>query len=281
MATDKSKNKDYNSIIIPEKPAIVFDEKIFGRTLVVADLHIGYLYGKNRKGIIVPAAQSVEEDLLKLVEEIKCKRVIILGDFKDEIYGGSHPLAGRIWKFLRALLEKSEVTIIKGNHDGKIEEFVPEEVEIIPPSGLRVIETQKKRSIGMWHGHATPALDVLSSDITLSAHAHPAYSFREETGAKITEKVWVRAKWKDSTDKGKQRVHIIIPTFNRYIDGYSVDEELFETTVMMKEAIDLENAEVFNLEGVLIGTIGELKEARRTIIKKIKERRKELLKTKS
>ena len=267
---------DYPSLIIPNTPAITFNDKEYGETLVISDLHIGYLYGKNRKGIVVPLTETPEKDTIKLVEKILPKRIIFLGDFKDEIFGSTHPLAGRIWKFLKELSTKTHITIIKGNHDGKIEELLPDEIELIDSSGIQVQERNNNFSIGLWHGHATPALDVMGSQITISGHAHPAYSFRDSIGSKITEKVWVKAKW-NVENKEEQRFHIIMPAFNRYIDGYPVDEKLFETTVLMREAIDFLNAEVFTLEGVLLGTINELQEDR-SIIQKDLVQRREMLK---
>ena len=276
MTNDNFEEEQNSSIIIPNTPAIVFKEKTFGKTLIVSDLHIGYVYGRNKRGIVLPEAKRPEEDIFRLVEKIKPDRLIFLGDFKDEIFGTSHPIAGRIWKFLRELLEKTNVTIIKGNHDGKIEEIIPEEVELIPAEGIRLVEDGTNKSIGMWHGHASPALDVWTADITISAHAHPAYSFQDEIGAKITQKVWVRAKWLN-TEQGKpDRVHIIIPPFNRYIEGYSVDGEYFKTIVLMRDAIDFDNAEIFTLDGVLIGLLKDLQENRRKLEGRLKNLRKEV-----
>ncbi len=279
--TSKSEGKkpNYSSLIIPGKPALIFEDAIHGNTLVICDLHLGYVYNKNRRGILLPYKQWPEEDLLEFVERIKPQRLIIIGDFKDEIFGTSNPLVQRVWKFLNRLLElTASVVIVKGNHDGKLEEITPKEVEIASAKGIVVTEKHTGKTIGLWHGHAIPALDVMTADITISAHAHPAFSFRDDVGSKITEKVWVKAKWK--TEEGKERIHLIMPAFNKYIDGYSVDKEFFETIVIIKEAIDFLEAEVFTLEGVLIGTIGELQKQRIIHEEKISKMREELSKKK-
>ncbi len=270
------KNVQTNSIIIPDTPAIMFNEKEFNKTLIVSDLHIGYVYGRNKRGIILPESKRPEEDIIQLLDEIQPDTLIFLGDFKDEIFGTSHPIAGRIWKFLKQLLEKTNVIIIKGNHDGKIEEIIPEEIKLIQADGLRLTKKETNKSIGLWHGHATPALDVWTADITISAHAHPAYTFRDEIGSKITQKVWVKAKWLNTKEGEPDRIHIIVPPFNRYIDGYSVDSEYFKTIVLMRDAIDFDNAEIFTLDGVLIGTLKNLREDRRELEKKLSVLRKEV-----
>ncbi|NHJ33260.1 MAG: hypothetical protein FK732_10375 [Asgard group archaeon] len=271
--TNDSKSNATTSLMIPGKPAILLNEEKHGKTLVISDLHLGFVYNQNKKGIIIPVSKQTEEDLLDLVKLHKPRRVIIVGDFKDEIYGSSHPIAGRVWNFLQKLLKFTRVTIIKGNHDGKVEELLPKEVEVIASTGLCIKERGSGKAIGLWHGHANPALDVILADITISAHAHPAYTFREKIGSKMTEKVWVKAKWRETNDK-QERIHIIIPAFNRYIEGYSVDGKFFNSIVLMKEGIDFDNAEVFTLDGVLIGTIDHLQEARQAFEEEMKRKKK-------
>ncbi|MHA1125248.1 MAG: metallophosphoesterase [Candidatus Heimdallarchaeota archaeon] len=271
----EEKKSKYSSLIIPGKPALIFEDAIHGSTLVISDLHLGYVYNKNRRGILLPYKQWPEEDLLDFVKRLQPKRLIIIGDFKDEIFGTSNPLVQRVWKFFDRLLElTSSVIIIKGNHDGKLEEITPENIEVASSTGILVTEKHTGKKIGLWHGHAIPALDVMSADITISAHAHPAYAFRDDVGSKITEKVWVKAKWK--TEEGKERVHLVMPAFNKYIDGFSVDGDFFEKIIIIKEAIDFLEAEVFTLDGVLIGTIGELQKQRRIHEEKVRKMREGL-----
>ncbi len=270
---EESRATDTSSLMIPGKPAMLLNEEKYGKTLIISDLHLGFVYNQNKKGIIIPVSKQAEEDLLELIKIHQPRRVIIVGDFKDEIFGSSHPLAGRVWNFLQRMLRLTRVTIIKGNHDGKVEELLSENVEVIPSSGLCIKERNSGKTIGLWHGHATPALDVISADITISAHAHPAYTFREKIGTKITEKVWVKAKWRE-TDNKQERTHIIIPAFNRYIEGYSVDSNFFNSVVLMRDGMDFNNAEVFTLEGVLIGTIEHLREARLKFEEEIKKMKK-------
>ncbi len=270
------KKAQSNSIIIPDTPAIMFNEKEYNKTLIVSDLHIGYVYGRNTKGIILPESKRPEDDIIRLLDEKQPDTLIFLGDFKDDIYGTPHPIAGRIWKFLKQLMKKTNVIIIKGNHDGKIEEIIPEEITLIQPEGLLLTQKETNKSIGLWHGHASPALDAWTADITISAHAHPAYTFRDEIGSKITQKVWVKAKWLNAKEGKPDRIHIIIPPFNRYIEGYSVDSDYFKTIVLMRDAIDFDNAEIFTLEGILIGTLKNLRENRRELERRLNTLRKEV-----
>ncbi|NHJ40738.1 MAG: hypothetical protein FK731_11965 [Asgard group archaeon] len=247
--------------MIPNKPAMLLEDEKRGIILLVADLHLGYLYGKNRKGIILPRSKLPEEELIELVLEVKPNYLIILGDFKDEIFGMKNPLVSRIYDFYNKIKKITKLILIKGNHDGNIEEMFFERIPIIPATGL-CLRTKDGKSIGLWHGHSNPALDVISSDITISAHIHPAFSFKDDLGVITTEKVWVKARWQQ-TDNKKERLHIIMPAFNPYIKGRSIDDESFNTLITMKEGIDFKNAEVFTLEGILLGKLQDLQEQKK------------------
>lgn len=88
------------------------------RTLVVADLHLGYEEALNKKGILIPRSQGKEIVALmsKLVVEKKPKRVIFNGDFKHE-FG---TISETEWRHGLRVLDvtgDAEMVIIKGNHD--------------------------------------------------------------------------------------------------------------------------------------------------------------------
>jgi hypothetical protein len=250
--------KKLDSLLIPSKPALLFEEENRGLTLVIADLHLGYTYNRISGGIQIPQHARPENEVFQLVDEYTPQQIIFLGDFKDEVFGARKGFLRRMGVFLNKLLIKSEVMIIKGNHDGKIEDFVPEQVEVISSKGICLEEKGNQNKIGLWHGHAYPALDVMNAEITISGHAHPVYHFRELTGAKIVEKVWVKKKWSSEETRKKKRIHLIMPAFNNYITGFPVDEKIFSEFVIVSEAIDFSKAEVFTLEGILLGTIEEL-----------------------
>lgn len=247
--------------MIPNKPAMLLEDEKKGAILLIADLHLGYLYGQNKRGIILPRSKLPEEELIELVQEVKPNHLIILGDFKDEIFGMKNPLVSRIYNFYNKIKKLTKLIIIKGNHDGKIEEMFSERIPIIPSSGY-CLKTKDGKTIGLWHGHSNPTLDVISADITISGHLHPAYSFKDNLGVITTEKVWMKARWHQSDNK-KERLHIIMPAFNRYLKGRSVDDESFNTLITMKEGIDFENAEIFTLEGILLGKLKELQEEKK------------------
>ena len=79
------------SLFVIELFASLFDEfvdvgLVFGKTLVIADLHIGYEEALNKQGVLVPRRQFelTVERLKKLLEKTKPTRIIVLGDLKHE-----------------------------------------------------------------------------------------------------------------------------------------------------------------------------------------------------
>ncbi|MEA2070177.1 MAG: metallophosphoesterase [Asgard group archaeon] len=248
------------SYFIPGKPALLLPTKEYGTTLVLADLHIGYVYGRNRRGIKIPYEKRPEEDIVKITKEFQPNHIIIVGDFKDEIYGAAKALVKRIEGFLQKIPQETSLTIIKGNHDGLIEQFLPNYINIEPPTGLLLELLETQETVGLWHGHAFPNPLVQNADITLSGHGHPAYTFRETTGATQTIKVWIKSKWQFSKSNKKPRNHIFMPAFNKYINGYPINEAYFESIINFKEALEFDKSKVFTLDGVLLGTLKELQE---------------------
>ncbi|NHJ47470.1 MAG: hypothetical protein FK733_06770 [Asgard group archaeon] len=257
--------------MLPDKPALLIQDVTHGLVLIIADLHLGYLYGRSKRGILIPRSKLPEEELIELVEEIRPRQLIVLGDFKDEIFGIKNPLVSRIFNFYEKIRKITNLVIVKGNHDGKLEEMFQSRISLIPSTGL-CLKTTDGKTIGLWHGHSNPALDVINADTTITGHVHPAFSFRDELGVTTTEKVWIKARW-HQTETDSERLHIIMPAFNRYISGRSIDDDSFNALIAMKEGIDFQNAEVFTLQGVLLGSMGDLQEERRKR-KKSKKKRK-------
>ncbi len=80
-------------------------------TLIVSDIHLGF-------------SMSRSNELLKLLDEVQCKRLIILGDLFDDRNFGR--LGSEAWSFLSRIHEISngnkntEVILVRGNHDHKL-----------------------------------------------------------------------------------------------------------------------------------------------------------------
>ncbi len=205
------------------KPAAVIKD-----TLVIADLHLGLEFELQRKGFNIPSQfKPFSREISELSQE--CERIIILGDLKHTITGFSWPERVYLPEFIRSL--NKEVILVKGNHDGDIEEYL--NIHLVPSSGFEF------EDYWLFHGHARPRE---LRDHMIMAHVHPVLRIKDSLGGIITEKVWVKAKY-----EGKKL--LIMPAFNPLITGADVHE------IEGLKGLDLRNARIYSLEGEYLGRI--------------------------
>jgi len=221
-------------------PALVIEnsEKI----LVVADLHIGWERAWSESGIYVPSqADKLRKKLLSIVERHKPDRLILLGDIKQAITRVSMEEWQEIPKFFEALQEHlNEVIVIRGNHDGDLEPLTPSTIRIHPSSGMTIGSNPR---IGLFHGHAWPSPEVLSSEILVKTNGDPQEAFRLKTGLHV----------------GDSRL-IILPAFNDLVGGVSINrlETRLLGPILRSRGVDVESAEVYLLDGTYLGKTGQL-----------------------
>src|SRR3989338_1492827 len=114
------------------------------KALVIADLHLGIEYGLRKSGITIPSqTENLRARLEKLIRQTAAKKLIILGDIKDEFRGLSWQEMREAPNFFSELAKKVELHLVKGNHDGLTKEKI-------------------KRKFCVW-GTLHPAIDFLSS----------------------------------------------------------------------------------------------------------------------
>jgi putative SbcD/Mre11-related phosphoesterase len=264
-------------------PALVIEnsEKI----LVVADLHIGWERAWSESGIYVPSqADKLGKKLLSIVERHKPDRLILLGDIKQAITRVSMEEWREIPKFFEALQEHlDEVIVVRGNHDGDLEPLTPSTIRIHPSSGLTIGSDPR---IGLFHGHAWPSPEVLSSEILVMGHIHPVVWFRDRLGLWTVRQVWVKTecsgklmasaylkylnvktsgdpqeafKLRTGLHVGDSRL-IILPAFNDLVGGVSINrlETRLLGPILRSGGVDVEAAEVYLLDGTYLGMAGQL-----------------------
>jgi len=209
---------------------------MIGKTLVIADLHIGLEYELLAAGFNVPdQAQTMLKKIKRLLRENKCKELIIIGDVKHTIARLSWPEQEEISEFFRPLEKITKVHIVKGNHDGNIERYV---------SNVHPTEGFEYKGYWIMHGHARPPKEVAGKTIILG-HMHPVVEFRDSLGGRLSERVWIR------TDKS-----IVVPAFNDLLGGIDVRKGLLGP---MKKYIDPKRAELYLLDGLYLGKISQLR----------------------
>jgi putative SbcD/Mre11-related phosphoesterase len=260
------------------------------RTIVIADLHIGWEMALSQRGIHVPTqTPKLLQKLTNLISTYKPEKLLILGDVKHTVSTAEIGEWRDIPDFFGDLKKQvQEICIIRGNHDGNLEPLLPESVELLPATGVTV------SGVGFFHGHRWPSPTLLNCRTLIMGHVHPVVAFRDPAGFRITRQVWVKANcnktrltetllqkheikigknpeetlWKHYRIRPRTTQLFIMPSFNDFLGGKPLNErkssreakiERIVGPVLRSEAVDVENAETYLLDGTFLGTLDQLK----------------------
>lgn len=266
--------------IIPilEEPALkVTNNEV---SLVVADIHLGIEWDLYRSGINLPSRMAERLDrILGYVQANSPDRIILLGDVKHNVPQVSWQEKDEIPRFLETLAEYAHVDIFPGNHDGGIELLFNRQKNIRVHSGRGAVLD----GVGYFHGHTWPAPELLAASNVVTAHNHPTVRFTDAFGYSIVEPAWVRTKFKPDVLKGRfgnldfeNRLHwadpelFIMPAFNELCGGVPFNESTQEDLlgpVFSSGGIELENAEIYLLDGTRLGLIKNIRKLQHTRVR--------------
>ena len=269
-------------------PAILLQEN-HDRALVVSDLHIGWERLLSQRGVHVPSqTPKIKNMLFKLIKETKPTHLILLGDIKDAIT----KVALEEWKdipeFFEDIQEKvPDIQVVLGNHDGNLEPLLPETIKILPPTGTSFGD------VGLFHGHAWPAPELLECRSLITGHIHPTVAIRDPMGFRMTKQVLVKAPCngeqlakavlnhlgaKMETDSSgvlnechKVKLNVsqlfIMPSFNQFLGGRPINKikrgkkktDAYIGPILRSGCVNIDDAEVYLLDGTFLGTVDQLK----------------------
>lgn len=250
------------------------------RSLIISDLHLGWEISFAEKGIFIPSQTSrMLTRLLSVIENQKPDRLVIIGDVKQSI----PRISLEEWRTIPLFFERlesavSEVWVAKGNHDGDLEPLTPPSVRILPSSGFTLGEAPR---VGLFHGHAWPSTEVLTSNLLVMGHIHPVLWFQDNMGLWMVRQVWVRASCQGSrlTESLRRLRHLsdtavtagfpdsrvtIMPAFNDLLGGVSVNtfKGRLLGPLLGSRCIDLASAELYLLDGTYLGEVQQLGQPR-------------------
>jgi len=276
-------------LLLPQPAALI---KNGGKkTLVIADPHLGWEMALQEKGIHVPSqTPRIMEKLKTLLLEHKPEALVILGDVKYTVTTAKLGEWHDIPEFFSELRNYvSDIAIVRGNHDANLEPLLPEDVRLLPATGSIIGD------VGLFHGHKWPSPKLLGCTSMIMGHLHPVVVFRDPAGFKITRQVWMKASCNTEelarTLLQKQGVKIvgtpeatlrkfynvkarakqlfIMPSFNDFLGGRPVNEtrigkvlgsEALIGPVLRSNAVDVDNAELYLLDGTYLGTLSLLRQ---------------------
>jgi putative SbcD/Mre11-related phosphoesterase len=269
-------------------PSILLHENS-DRALVVSDLHLGWERLLSQRGVHVPSqTPKIKNMLLNLINETKPTSLILLGDVKDAITKVSMEEWKDIPEFFEEIQEKvSEIQVILGNHDGNLEPLLPETIKIVGSSGTRFGD------VGLFHGHAWPAPELLDCRSLVTGHVHPTVAIRDPMGLRITRQVFIKAPCNSEqlakslqnyqgtkvgadlssvlNDQHKVQLRVeqlfILPSFNQFLGGRPINEkrrikkrtDAYIGPILRSGCMNIDDAEVYLLDGTFLGTVKQLK----------------------
>jgi putative SbcD/Mre11-related phosphoesterase len=229
-----------------------------GRTLVVADLHIGLEYELRGRGVSVPSqANTIKRSLLSIIERANAEELIILGDVKHNIPSTSLQEYKEVPQLLNSLSEQVEITVVKGNHDGNLEKLIPR---------FPILDYIEKVGVLLAHGHSWIKAKTIDSDFVILAHSHPAVAFVDEFTRTVKEPAWIKGRFNEKILKRykveKIPEFIVMPAFNPLITGMPFNRDSKKELLgpyFSSGIIDVESAHVYLLDGTDLGEISGLK----------------------
>jgi len=225
------------------------------RALVIADYHAGIEVGLRSDGIELESnAERRREHVLELLESSGANRLVILGDLAHDI---GAPRAEERTE-LEALVDcvTVPVTLIKGNHDGGIEDVL--DIEVTDGSGTRM------GGVGFAHGHTWPSPAVLEADVVCIGHEHPTVRLLDDVGGSRVERAWLRGDLVGDAFVAHSGVEtavnvelVVVPAFNDRCSGtwINVPEQEF-LAPFLPDALPA--GEAFLLDGTRLGDYREL-----------------------
>jgi hypothetical protein len=281
------------NLLLPHPAALIKTEKT--TTLLIADPHLGWENSLQEKGIHVPSqTQKILNKLVAIIAEYKPDKLVILGDVKYTVVSSELGEWQDIPDFFVKLQDHiKDIAIVRGNHDANLEPLLPENIELLPATGTVIGD------VGVFHGHKWPSPLVLGCKTLVMGHLHPAVVLHDPAGFKITRQVWIKASCnaealakiilqkhgikiegsvaqtlqKHYSVKLKANKLIIMPSFNDFLGGRPVNEtrpkrengaEALIGPVLRSEAIDVNNSELYLLDGTYLGTLNHLRAQQET-----------------
>lgn len=276
------------SLLLPHPAALVKSQKI--STLLIADPHIGWEMELQEKGIHVPSQTGkLLNKLTAILAEYKPNALVVLGDVKYTVVSSEMGEWRDIPEFFKKIQSQvSDIAIVRGNHDANLEPLLPENVKLLPATGALIGD------VGVFHGHKWPSPVILGCKTLVMGHLHPVVVFRDPAGCKITRQVWMRANLNGETLARTllQKSHIkisgsieetlqkhfgvklraselyIMPSFNDFLGGRPINEskpkrdigaEALIGPVLRSEAVDVDNSELYLLDGTFLGALNHLR----------------------
>ncbi|HSD58409.1 MAG TPA: metallophosphoesterase [Methanotrichaceae archaeon] len=232
------------------------------RVLVAADLHLGLEYELWLGGISIPSqTEGILKHLLRSLAEVKPDRLLLLGDVKHNVPRTSWQERKEVPRFLRALAQDVRVDIVPGNHDAGLADLAPNGSRVHPSSGL-VID-----GVGYFHGHTWPDRKLLSAELLVAGHIHPAVRLKDPLGSSRNRRAWARVPLSPAAVERQYGLGmsapemVVVPAFNDLCGGLPLNEAPEDERGPILTLADMDDARIFLLDGTDLGRLRSIRSA--------------------
>ena len=256
------------------KPALLISDRAHGRTLCIADVHLGIEHELYKSGIVIaPQAERFRREMEALLRLTRASRLVIIGDLKHKVPGISLREVRELPKLVEPIAKKVETILVKGNHDTELDELAGEHVKIADADGFSL------GKYGFFHGHAWPKKELLKCDYLFTAHIHPTVEFVDDFGFRLVEKVWAKGKLdqkimakkyalgparmkKEKFAFGRMET-TVFPAFNPIISGMPLNSKEHAKKgdlgpLMQSGALKPKSMDAYMLDGTHLGRVGKI-----------------------
>lgn len=222
--------------------------------LIIGDTHLGMENKLRERGIYDRSFSSrVADSIIELIEEHKAKKLILLGDVKENILLLDYQTRTQLEK----ISKHAEIIVVRGNHDGGIESSNC--IKIVPSDGF------KYYGLGLIHGHSWPKEEIMKCKFLIMAHQHPLISIKDSLGKVHSEPAWIVADIDvKNAEKHYKKVNknmrlVLIPAYNPLV-GTTINSTKKEQfgPILNNKLFKLEEAKVIRLNGINLGTISNI-----------------------
>ena len=265
MIEDVNINKNRCFPLYPH-PILLIETWNSKRFLVISDVHIGLEDRIKRNGILIDSRKNTDELInlpMNIHLETGVKELIILGDLKASIRIITRTEWDNVPYFLESLGKLFNIYLIPGNHDGNINQLLPENINIMRSHGMEI------DNILFTHGHTLPRIGMNVEKIIVG-HLHPI--ILKEGSILNGNRIWVKILLTKKNSSGKDHnintrniELIIMPHFNSILDYYSKINRNVSAGIPGKSKLPLldkminkmdwsiDKAFLFSMDGSLIG----------------------------
>ncbi|WP_457614032.1 metallophosphoesterase [Methanopyrus sp.] len=190
----------------------------------LADVHVGVEIELRRRGIrAVDRTEDRVEKLRKCLEALNPSILVIVGDLKHNVPSASRIEFKGVPRLVDAALEiVDEVIVVKGNHDGLLEELLRDQ------RGVRIVGTRGILIDRFYflHGHAEPDPDLLSrADLLVFGHEHPVSDVVPGVSVKVLVELEVNLDEFTRGEVSGRTPGFVLPAFDDLVGGTEVTSD--------------------------------------------------------